>query len=60
MLEVQRLTLSHLEQLRQSASGVSLDEEMVNLIQFQRAYEAAARLISVINEMLDALINRTI
>lgn len=60
VLEVQVLTLSHLEQLRQSASGVSLDEEMVNLVQFQRAYEAAARLVRVVDEMLDTLINRTI
>jgi flagellar hook-associated protein 1 len=36
-------------------SGVNLDEEAVNMMSYQRAYQAAARLIQVINEMLDAL-----
>ncbi len=57
---VQTLVLGHLEQARLSVSGVSLDEEMVNLMRFQRAYEAAARIISVVDEMLDTLINRMI
>jgi flagellar hook-associated protein 1 FlgK len=41
-------------------AGVNLDEEMVHLVEFQRAYEAAARLVSIVDEMLDSLINRTI
>jgi len=49
--------VSHLENYRESISGVSLDEEMVNLIQFQLGYDAAAKLISTTNEMLDTLIN---
>jgi flagellar hook-associated protein 1 len=44
---------------RQSASGVSLDEEMTNLVRFQRGYQASARTMSTIDEMLDVLINRT-
>jgi flagellar hook-associated protein 1 len=40
-------------------SGVSLDEEMTNLIRFQRAYQASARAMSTTDEMLDILINRT-
>jgi flagellar hook-associated protein 1 len=40
---------------RQSVSGVSLDEEMTNLIQFQHAYSAAGRMISTMNQMLDTL-----
>jgi flagellar hook-associated protein 1 FlgK len=48
-----------LENERQVISGVSLDEEMVKLIQFQRAYQAAARVISVSDTMIDTLINRT-
>jgi flagellar hook-associated protein 1 FlgK len=44
---------------RQSVSGVSLDEEMTNLIQFQRGYQASSRAMSTIDEMLDVLINRT-
>jgi flagellar hook-associated protein 1 FlgK len=55
----QRLTIQHLNQMKLSTSGVNLDEEMVNLVQFQRGYEAAARLIRAIDEMLDTLINRT-
>ena len=47
----------HLENYRESVSGVSLDEEMVNLIQYQKAYEAAAKLISVSDEMLETLMN---
>ena len=47
------------EDRRQSASGVSLDEEMTNLIRFQRGYQASARTMSTIDEMLDVLINRT-
>jgi flagellar hook-associated protein 1 len=44
---------------RQSTSGVSMDEEMTNMIKFQRAYQASARAMSTMDEMLDILINRT-
>jgi flagellar hook-associated protein 1 FlgK len=40
---------------RESISGVSLDEEMINLIKFQQAYAASARMITVIEEMFDVL-----
>ncbi|TVR53937.1 MAG: flagellar hook-associated protein FlgK [Puniceicoccaceae bacterium] len=43
-----------------SVSGVSLDEEMTDLIKFQRAFEASARLVRIIDEMLDVLVNRMI
>ncbi len=49
--------VSHLENYRDSISGVSLDEEMVNLIQFQLGYDAAAKLISTTDEMLQTLMN---
>lgn len=42
---------------RQSVSAVSLDEEMTNMIKFQHAYNAGARNITVIDEMLDRIIN---
>jgi flagellar hook-associated protein 1 FlgK len=44
---------------RQSASGVSVDEEMVNMIRFQRGYQASARAMTTIDSILDQLINRT-
>ncbi|GAK07218.1 flagellar hook-associated protein FlgK [Geomicrobium sp. JCM 19038] len=48
---------STIEQNRLSMSAVSLDEEMVNMISFQHAYNAAARQITMIDEMLDRIIN---
>jgi flagellar hook-associated protein 1 len=44
---------------RQSVSGVSLDEEMTNLLQFQRGFQASARALNAMDEMIDQLINRT-
>lgn len=55
----QAAVLKHIDAERQSVMGVSIDEEMSNLIKFQRAYQAAARVISTVDEMLDTLINRT-
>jgi len=42
---------------RKSISSVSLDEEMTNMITFQHAYNASARIITVIDEMIDKIIN---
>ncbi len=42
---------------REALSGVSLDEEMLNLIKYQMAYSAAGRLTTVVSEMMDILIN---
>jgi flagellar hook-associated protein 1 FlgK len=47
------------EDRRQSVAGVSMDEEMSNLVRFQRAYQASARAMSTMDEMIDVLINRT-
>ncbi|MEC0234299.1 flagellar hook-associated protein FlgK [Paenibacillus kribbensis] len=44
---------------RQSVSGVSLDEEMSNLIKFQHAYSAASRFMTTFDQLLDKLINST-
>jgi len=44
---------------RDSVMGVSIDEEMTNLIRFQRGYQAAARALTTMDEMLDTLITRT-
>ena len=44
---------------RQELSGVSMDEEMAGMIRFQRGYQASARAMSTVDELLDVLINRT-
>ncbi|RBP70125.1 flagellar hook-associated protein 1 FlgK [Alkalibaculum bacchi] len=59
MVSNQGVLLDQLEQRRESTSGVSIDEEVTNLIKYQKSYEANARVISVLSEMLDTLINRT-
>jgi len=56
LVEYQQNTMDLLWKQREAVSGVSLDEEMTNLIKFQRAYEAAARLITVADEMLQTII----
>ncbi len=45
-----------LEAQRQSLSGVSLDEEAINIMRFQRAYQGAARVISAVDEMMQTLL----
>lgn len=47
------------ENLQLSQASVDIDEESVNMLAFQRAYEGAARVLTAIDEMLDVLINRT-
>lgn len=54
-----QILANSVENRRQSISGVSMDEEMSNLVRFQRAYQASARAMSTMDEMLDVLINRT-
>ena len=56
-MERQQTVVNLLENLQQQTSGVSLDEEMTNLIQQQHAYEAAARYVTVMNQVLDSLLN---
>lgn len=53
----QQTMVENLKEYRQEVSGVSLDEEMVNLIQFQQAYSAAAKLITTADEMVDTLLS---
>lgn len=48
--------LKNLENLRQSSSGVNLDEEMSNLVAFQHGYNASIRIITAIDKMLESII----
>lgn len=50
--------LLSLRNLRQSVMGVSLDEEMSNMVQFQHSYNAAAKILNSMDQMLDVIINR--
>lgn len=52
-------TVTAIGNQRQSVSGVSLDEEMTNLISFQRGYEASARTMTAMDSMLETLIEHT-
>jgi flagellar hook-associated protein 1 FlgK len=49
--------MKQLTTLRDSSSGVSLDEELANLIQYQRSYQASAKLITTATEMMDIVLN---
>ena len=53
----QQTLLNNIEENRQSLEGVSLDEETANLIKYQHAYEAAARVITTMDEALNTVIN---
>lgn len=51
------LLVQQIDNQRQAVQGVSLDEEMANLIKFQHAYDAAARVITAMDEALDTVIS---
>lgn len=55
-LSNQQAQLQSLEQSRSSVSGVSLDDEMTDMIKFQHAYEASAKIISTTSDLLDVVI----
>ncbi len=57
-LNSQKLVMEQLDARRQEISGVNLDEEAVNLIRYQRAFEACARAITTVDEILDLIANR--
>lgn len=54
----QNKIMNDLRDLRDSISGVNIDEELADIIKFQHGYNAAAKFITVIDGMLDTIINR--
>ncbi|WP_433827435.1 flagellar hook-associated protein FlgK [Actinoplanes sp. CA-015351] len=57
--DIQNAVTDQVDASRDAESGVNLDEEMTNLLTYQRGYEAASRVLTTIDSMLDQLINRT-
>jgi flagellar hook-associated protein 1 FlgK len=55
--QAQQSTVAQAQDLRQQTSGVSLDEEAMTLVQFQRAYEANSHLITILDELTEDAIN---
>lgn len=55
-LRIEQSFVATFDRRRQEVSGVSLDEEMTMLLQFQRAFEASARVIIITDRMLEALL----
>jgi flagellar hook-associated protein 1 FlgK len=53
----QQAVTQMLQNQRGSISGVSLDEEMTNMLTYQKAYQASAQVVSTVNEMLETLIS---
>jgi flagellar hook-associated protein 1 FlgK len=56
--ETNNAILQELKSIQEQNSGVSIDEESINLIRYQQAYQASARVISIIDQLLDIVINR--
>jgi flagellar hook-associated protein 1 FlgK len=59
MEENEGTVLAGIDYKRQSVSGVDMDEEMTNMIRYEKAYQASARLMTALDEMLEILINKT-
>ena len=56
-LTTQSAVSTQVDASRESTSGVNIDEEMTSMLQYQHGYAAAGKLVSVINDMLDTVIN---
>ncbi len=54
----QRVIYDQMSNLRESVAGVSVDEELANMMQFQYGFQASARVISMMDELLNEIINR--
>ncbi|KLA43876.1 hypothetical protein LRP_508 [Ligilactobacillus ruminis] len=59
MAAAQKVVLNNFENKNESISGVNINEEMSDVIKFQQGFQANTRVLSVIAEMLDTLVNKT-
>lgn len=57
-LQTIELVMKQLGDMRQSLSGVNMDEELAEMIKFQHGYNAAARFVTEVDQMIDTIINR--
>jgi flagellar hook-associated protein 1 FlgK len=57
VISIQENITSQIDNKRQSISGVSLNEEMTNLVKYQQIYGAAAKMIQTFSETIDILVN---
>jgi flagellar hook-associated protein 1 FlgK len=58
-VDVQASIVQHIDDARESAAGVNLDEEMTLMLQYQHGYDAASRFLTAIDQTLDKLVNQT-
>lgn len=58
MNKIQTSVVKHIDNSRKSVSGVSIDEEMANVVKFQQIYSASAKLISIMDEIYSLTVNR--
>ncbi len=56
MYSSQKLIISQLQNFRDETAGVSLDEEMTRLIQYENAYQAAAKVVTTVDQMIQAVL----
>ncbi|MBK1878460.1 flagellar hook-associated protein FlgK [Pelagicoccus mobilis] len=59
-LQDEEIVFKNLKAQREAVSGVNLDEEMTDMMKYQRAFEATGKLIRAIDEMLDVIVNRLV
>ncbi len=57
--DLQDILTQQVDRQRETVSGVSIDEEMANLVAYQQSYQASARFLTAVDEMLNTLINGT-
>ncbi|MEO5348761.1 MAG: flagellar hook-associated protein FlgK [Magnetococcus sp. YQC-3] len=56
-MTAQKAAQSFLETLRQSTSGVSMEEELTDLLRYQRAFQASSKMVTTANELMQSIIN---